>query len=890
MRTIKAFVCLSAFLLISSRGFPLSAQEGQKVAITPYAITGVTGTQLENIANITQGLMGVTVRSFSSQGFTPITMSGQSLSAISSAVQVQARELGADYLFAPSLTKIEDSFTVAGQLVALTPAAKSSQRMDVMATQLGALDQTAERLVILVTDHLFGTGARVVSVSLAGSSMQESAALLNSLRIRQGGTYNDAKVASDIRRLYSLGYFETVEVETTDVPGGKSVRFLVTERPQIIRIQYEGNEKYDDDDLNDVVGIKIMDVSSDDKLLQAVANLQRFYAEKGYSQARITHELVPSADGKATLLFRISEGGKLFIDNVIFTGNEVFNHWRLKRVIDSGSKGLFSFISGSGKLDREKLNNDAQLLLVFYKNRGFLEARIGEPEVVPSRRANGYDVIFPIMEGRRFKVGEVTLAGNTLPDDNIPALLKRLDTPEDKFVSQEVMMNDQNRLLAHYKDLGHYYAEVMPNFREPTEDNVLDISFVVEPRNLVYYDRITIMGNETTRDKVIRRHLEVAEGDLTSQTKLIDSQNNLMRSSFFEDVNISPSPSNRNQNDLINLQVQVKERPTGAFQIGAGYSNYSSLFGTVRLSQDNLFGYGRRVALDANVGGNYNYFDFSFTDPWVGDKPLMMGVDIFKGYNVYDYYSKETLGGAIRAGYPVFERFYLSGSYTWEDVDIFDVSIDSSEYLKSMIGRSRNSIANVTLRRDTRNHFFQPTAGSTARVSASLASSFLGGQTSFTRLELEGAKWIPLPIWKGAAFMGHFQLGYLVANKTDGLPMYEKYMIGGINSLRGYDWYEVSPRDPLTNENIGGEKMALANLEFSFPLIPSSGLFGVLFFDVGNVWAKDERYFSSFKKSFGGGLRYLSPMGPLRIEWGRAMDPYPGEPNSRWEFSMGAMF
>jgi outer membrane protein insertion porin family len=885
------FSFLLAIILLCSPIRSALAQEGPKVAIAPYAIIGATGTQLEQLSNITMGLMEVTVRAFASQDMTPLTLGGETISSVSSAIQAQARSLGADYLFQPTLTRTEDSFTVSGQLTALTPGGKSSQRIDVFSSQLDALSQTAERLVIMSTDHLFGTGPRVMNVTITGAQMLESQAILNSLRIREGGTYNDAKVASDIRRLHSLGYFETVEVETQDVTGGKSVRFIVTERPQILIIEYEGNEKYDKDDLDKAVGIKIMDVASDDRLLQAVSNLQRFYTEKGYSQAKISYDIVPTADGKARLIFHINEGGKLFIDKIDFIGNEFYSDFRLRRVIESDSKGFLSFITGSGKLEREKLNNDAQLLMVHYNNNGFLQARVGEPEVIPSERENGYLVIFPIVEGRRFKVGNISLTGELRPEDDQAKLLKLLDISDEKYVSREILMKDQNSLLTYYKNLGYYYANVEPVFAEPTAEDVVDVSYNIEPRNLVFYDRITIMGNEKTRDKVIRRHLEVAEGDLTSQIKLINSQSNLLRSSFFEDVNITPSPSNLNQADLINLLVQVKERPTGAFQIGAGYSNYSSLFGTVRLSQDNLFGYGRRVALDANVGGNYNFFDFSFTDPWVGDKPLMMGLDVFKSYNEYDYYSKESLGAAIRAGYPVFERFYLSGSYTWEDVDIYDVSLTSSQYLRDMMGKSKNSIFNLTLRRDTRNHFFHPTAGSTARVSFSIASSLLGGQTSFTRYELEGAKWFPMPFLPGAAIMGHFQLGYMKENKFEGLPVYEKYMLGGINSVRGYDWYEISPKDPYTSENIGGEKMGLVNIELTFPLIPDSGLYGVVFYDMGNVWGKDEGYsLSGIKRSYGGGLRYLSPMGPLRIEYGRALDPYPDEPSSRWEFSMGAMF
>jgi outer membrane protein insertion porin family len=890
----SALLILAAAVLAAAAAFPgaLSAQEGLKVAVTPYTIVGVTGTQLEQLANVSRGLMELTVQSFQSQGFVALSMGGQTLSAVSTAVQAQARTLGADFLFAPTLTRSGESYTMSGQLLALTSAAASSARMDVFASGTEGLPQTAERLVYMVTDHLFGSGPRVVSVTITGSQMLENQAILNSLRIRQGGTYNEAKAASDIRRLYSLGYFETVNVEVSDVSGGKAVHFIVTERPQILVVEFRGNEKYDSEDLAEVLGLKVMDVASDDRLLQAVANLQRFYAEKGYSQARISYELEPADNGKAKLVFTISEGGKIYIRDIEFIGNEFYSDWKLSRQIESSSKSLISFITGSGKLDREKLANDVQLLTVFYNNNGFLQARVGEPEIVADEKdPNSFVITFPIVEGRRFKVGQVTVDGDLKEGDDAARLLKMLDTPDKTWFSREVLMEDQNRLLAYYKDKGYFHAEAEPVFGQPTEDDVLDVQFTVAPKNLVYYDRITIVGNEKTRDKVIRRHLEIAEGDLTSQAKLQSSQANLMRSSFFEDVQITPSPSSENPEDLLNLRVEVKERPTGSFQIGAGYSNYSSIFGTVRLTQDNLFGYGRRIAFDANVGGSYNFFSLSFTDPWVGDIPLMMGFDIFKSYYEYDYYRKESVGFSLRAGYPVFERFYLSGSFTWEDVDITHVAFNSSRYLRDMMGKSKNAVFSVSLRRDTRNHFFQPSDGSTMRLTYGIATGLLGGQTAYSRYELELAKWVPIPFWKGAALMAHMQLGMLHESKEDGLPVYEKYMLGGINSIRGYDWYEISPRDEFTDESIGGEKMGLVNIEMSFPILKASGLFGVFFYDMGNVWTKDQSWSTSgLRRSYGGGLRYLSPMGPLRIEYGRALDPYPGEPAGRWEFSMGAMF
>jgi outer membrane protein insertion porin family len=889
----KKLFALLIILLISLVHVPsLLSQEGLKVAIMPYTIVGASSVRLEQLNNMAQGLMEVTTRSFATQGFVPLTLGTQSLSATQAAVMAEARQLGADYLFVPTLTSSGESFTLSGQLLALSSSGTSSRRIDIVAPSSQDLSPFADNVVILATDHLYGTGPRIVSVSITGSGRANLDSLLNNLRTRQGGTYSEAKVATDIRRLFSLGYFDTINVETDDVAGGKAVRFMVTERAQIGQIVYQGNEKYDDDDLNEVVGLKLMDVASEDRLMMAVSNITRFYASKGYSNASVTYELEQGTENRARLVFHINEGGKTFINKIIFEGNDTFSNYKLKGVIESKSRGFLSFVTGSGKMEQDKLFNDSQLLLAFYQNNGFLQARVGEPTIVPMEEGSGYDIYFPIVEGQRFRVGQISIGGDLKEEDNVDKMMKTLETRKGKWVSRDVIMADQTKLVTYYKDKGYYHADVGVDFQPESDgSDILNVTFFVEPRNLVYFNRITIVGNQKTRDKVIRRQLEVAEGDLTSESKLINSQNNLMRSSYFDEVTIEPSPSNVDQVNLVDLRVTVKERPTGSFQIGAGYSNYSSIYGTVSVSQDNLFGYGRRISLQANIGGEYRLFDFSFTDPWVGDIPLLLGFDVFKTYYRYDYYDKDTLGASIRAGYPLFERFYISGSFTWEDVDISDVSIRSSGYLKSMMGQSVNSIFSIRLSRDTRNHFFQPTEGSTARISYSIATSLLGGETSFSRYEIEGAKWFPIPFWRGAAIMGHAEIGYLAENKPNGLPVYEKFFLGGINSVRGYDWYDISPKDPETGETIGGEKQAYANIEFTFPIIQNSGLYGVFFYDMGNVWTKDQSYdFGSLKRSYGGGLRYLSPMGPLRIEYGKALDNDPGEPAGRWEFTMGAMF
>ncbi|MDR0356162.1 MAG: outer membrane protein assembly factor BamA, partial [Deltaproteobacteria bacterium] len=686
IKRILVKVVILAGLLAGLLAAPALAQTGQRVAVSPYRLFGVTGTQLEQLNNLSRGLLDITVNSLTTQGFVPVALGNQALNMSDQAIAAQARTLGADFLLLPSLTKADGAaFNLSGQLVPLTQGLQGSGNMTTSANTPDTLPQAAERLVLMTTDHLFGGGARVVSVSITGSDIVDNQAILNSLRIRQGGTYNESKASSDIRRLYSMGYFENVSVEATDVSGGKSVRFIVTERPQIGAIVYQGNSKYDAEDLNDEVGVKLLDVASDELLGTAVSNLTRFYNEKGYPMVAISYELQPGDDNRVRLVFNINEGGRMYIEDILFQGNEFYSARKLRGQIASSEKNaLLSWLTGSGKLDRDKLANDAQILEQFYGNNGFLQARVGEPDVTVSDNGEGFTVTFPVFEGVRYQVGEVTIDGDLLEDDDPKRMLKMVRLKDERWFNRELLQDDLNRLRTYYADKGYAHNQVDAEFGEVDSENRLSISILVMPRNLVYYNRITIVGNEKTRDKVIRRHLEVSEGDLTTSSRLITSQNNLMRSGFFEDINIVQSPSD--DPEAMDMRVEVKERPTGSFQIGAGYSNYNGIFGVMRVTQDNLFGYGRRIGIEANVGSGSNYFDFSFTDPWVGDIPLMVGVNVFKYYNDYDYYRKDSVGAAIRAGYPVFERFYLTGTYSWEDVEISDVGLASSAYLRSMMG------------------------------------------------------------------------------------------------------------------------------------------------------------------------------------------------------------
>ena len=885
---MKRFVWLMmltmAFLLTPS---PSSAQEGSRVAVLPIAMSA-DGAQLEQLSRLSKGLMSVVVTGLADQGFMALTLGDNLLALSEASVKAQALEMGADYLFSTRVNKTGERFNVTGQLQSLRTGGQSSQRVTVTANSSNELPQAVERLIYMTTDHLFGAGVKVVSVDISGNTMLDSQAILNALRIKAGGTYNEAKATSDIKRIYGMGYFDDVQVETTPSGGGVAVHFRVVERSQLAKIVFRGNKKFDDEELEKVVGIKPNDIPSERNIADSVENIKRLYVDKGYPNVQIMTSVESEGEGRGVLVYEIVEGGKIYIKSVEFDGNDFYSDWTLNSKVETSSRNvLISWLSGSGKLNQEKLSGDAQRLEAFYHNSGFLQAQVGDP-VITNESDGGLVVTFPIIEGERFKVGEVTIGGQTLPGDDTKKMMKFMLLHKETWFSREVMQEDVKSLQTYYSDQGYAHNQVEPRITGPHDDNRLDVEFIVQPNNMVYFDRITIVGNDKTRDKVIRRQLSVVEGDKFSSSRIQSSQANLMRSTYFEQVNLVPGPSD--SDDKMNLRVEVKERPTGSFQIGGGYSNYNSLFGVIRLTQDNLFGYGRRVSVEANVGSKNSYYDISFTDPWVFDIPLTMGLDLFKYQNKYDNYTKESTGAAVRAGYPVWGNFYLSARYSLEKINIKDVSSGSSAYLTSMMDYSTDSILTLTLRRDTRNHFFFPTEGSVARLSYAKASSLFGGDTDFSRYEAEGALWVPAPFFKGASLMAHGEIGYMKEDSKKGLPTYEKYMIGGINSVRGYDWYSISPRDE-NDDTIGGEKMMAFNFELAFPILMEQGLYAVAFYDMGNVWDSKGKYsFSDMRKSYGGGLRYLSPMGPFRIEYGRPINPGEDDGNGQWEFTMGSMF
>jgi len=427
-------------------------------------------------------------------------------------------------------------------------------------------------------------------------------------------------------------------------------------------------------------------------------------------------------------------------------------------------------------------------------------------------------------------------------------------------------------------------VDIVPSIKRNLGILTIDLAYNIKKGKKVYFEAIQISGNTKTREKVIRRQLMVYEKELYSGYLLKRSIRNLHRLDYFEDVRVNTSKGS--SDDQMILKIGLTEKPTGTFSFGGGYSSTENLFAMASITQRNFFGLGQVLQLKAEIGGSSTRFTTSFTEPWLFDIPLSAGFDLYNWNRDYDTYDKDSLGGAVRFGYPVFDYTRLYLTYRYDVGDIKNITEDAAKEVKELEGENITSSIAATLRYDSRDKVFSPTEGGSHSFSIEYAG--IGGDIAFTKYTGELGQYFPL-FWGTVGFL-HAKGGYVRENSGGILPDYEKFYMGGINSLRGFDWRDISLRDE-DDIRVGGYKYVQFNVEYLFPLIKEAGITGVLFFDTGNVFGKSEDIqWDELRESAGAGIRWYSPMGPIRIEYGFILDRLENEDNGRWEFAMGNTF
>lgn len=793
-----------------------------------------------------------------------------------------AESAGLDYVAVGSLTMLGEHISVDMQVIDLlkpeTPY--SSFREGTALSEVHSVLKSSLVDVLSYTNRNFIIG----TITPEGNKRIDSGAIRRKISAKPGDTYSPDTLRKDLKQIFSMGYFDNVEIEVNDSPEGKAVIFRVQEKPLIKTITFTGLNKVEEEDVRDAANIKLNTILNPSKLNDAVKRINGLYRSKGYYAARSKFALEDPDENSVEVKFIVNEGDKMSISGIRFVGNEAFTDEELKNEIQTSTWNWYSsWITEAGTLKLDVLEQDAARLGAFYNNQGFIEAKIGEPEVEEAE--DDLYIAFTIQEGPRYQVGTVEVQGELIEDRD--KMIGLLQIRKEKFLNRKIMRDDVMKLTDLYAEHGYAFANIRPQVDKSETGKRVNITFKIEQGDLVNFNRVKIKGNTRTRDNVIRRDLEVEEGGVYDSKAIRTSTNRLQRLGYFEDVSVIPQETMNN--DQMDIMVAVKEKPTGQFSIGAGYSSSDKVMFMGEISEDNFLGLGTRLAFAANLSAVSNKFNLSYTDPRIFDSKVSAGIDAFNWEREYTDYTKGSTGGGLRLGHQFVDKWRIYYGYTWTDTELSDISEDASDYILESAKINITSAVRLSLVRDTRDRRFNASSGSKHSLSIKYAGGPLGGEAAYTKLEGFTSWFFPMPL--DLVFHAKLAAGQAFENEDGKLPVYDNFYLGGMNSIRGFKSSSVSPIDPNNDEKYGGDKMWFSNIEVFFPLLTDAGIRGVAFIDFGNVYDQDDDWdFGNIKKSTGLGVNWLSPMGPLRLIWGYNLDTQEGDEDAQWDFAMGGSF
>ncbi|MFO7751038.1 MAG: outer membrane protein assembly factor BamA [Desulfobacteraceae bacterium] len=855
---------------------PASAGDNPAVGIVPFAVHADAG--MENYGNSVSVMI---LENLEKSGAAGVFLEDLSMDELKRPGEMgkTAFARGVDYLVTGSIFALGGNISLDVEM-----AAASSERPVSFSREVEGVEQlfsAVQQLSKQMAGEIFQR-RMITGITVSGNKRIESYAILKVIDLEEGELLDPGVFPDNVKKLYAMGYFEDVRIISEKSDQGVNLVFQVTEKPSVRKIDFKGNHAYKDEELKEVLGTRTGSILNVFNINKDLSRIQALYTDKNYHNCVVEYKTKKLDHNQADLLFVIDEKEKLKIETIVIDGNKEISDKAIKKIIKTDEKGFFSWITSSGELDRNELAQDVFRIESYYKNMGFVDARVSEPEV--EYKEESIAVTFKIDEGIQYSNGTIDFKGDLLFSQE--KLLENIGSDDSDLFSREQLRKDIIQLTDRYADKGFANADIAPQINRNSEKKTVDITFRIAKGSPVYIERIIISGNTKTRDKVIRRQLKVYEQQLYSKTGIQRGVQNLRRTDYFENVEVTTARGS--SDDKLDLNVNITEKATGAFSFGGGYSSEDSLFAMVSISERNLFGRGQEISLKAEVSGSSNKYTLSFTEPWLFDIPLSAGFDLYNWDKEYDYYDKDSKGGAVRLGYMIFDYTHLGFKYGFEDFELTHVD---EEYTDVDAGRYVTSSITTSLGYDSRNSRINPTSGSKHRLSVEYAGGGLGGEIDFVKYIGEAGWYHPL-FWKFTGFF-HAKAGYLDDQSDKDIEIdYERFYLGGMRSVRGYDWQDINASDADEIEIRGGEKMIQFNAELLFPLVEDVGLTGVVFYDTGDVYEDSEDIvLEDLYSSYGAGFRWQSPMGPIRIEYGVILDGNEYKSGEgRWEFSMGGAF
>jgi outer membrane protein insertion porin family len=756
----------------------------------------------------------------------------------------------------------------------------------------------------LVSYSSVADDTKVTLIQVQGNKRIETATILAKIKTKEGDVFSPSVIRDDIKVLYKLGHFEDVQVRTDGFESGLKVIFSIREKPLIRKITFDGNSELKKDKLKEVLTLLPRTAFNMQLINENAEKIRLKYQDDGFYDAVVVPVVTELRNGDRNVVFYIEEGKEVQLEDIIIIGNSAISSKDIKRALKNKENGIFSFAGRSGTLRPEELKDDLEIIRNLYFNKGYIQVLVDEPVIVPKIysfrecyfwgppktfvRKSELVMSIKIKEGDQFRVGSLSLKGNELLSDE--ELMQEVKLEKGDIFSRETLRQDVGRFMDRYDSVARPFANVVPQFNIDQENKTVAIQIEIQEGGEVRIGRIDITGNNKTRDKVVRREMRLDEGDLYSKKAIKRSYERLNNLNFFETVDFVPE--RRQQDPIMDFTVKVKEKLTGTFSIGGGYSSVDKLMGVAEVSQGNLGGRGQLLKFKTQWGSRRQLFMLSFMEPYLLDKPVWGRVDLYNQSQDFDGYKVKSDGFALTTGKSFGEYVSSSLRFSYDNSRVNDMLATPSFALQRQLGSYGDEISTNALTwsiaRDSRDYYLDPKTGSRNSVFVEYAGGPLGGDPNFIKTSADSAWYTPL-FWDTVVML-RGRYGYVESLIDKPIPLNERFFVGGPSTVRGFRYGSAGPMDANLNR-LGGDKQLIFNIEYTFPIVPAARIKGVLFYDIGKAFDNHETVkFSELRQTYGWGFWWLSPIGPLRFEWGNIVDEQPEDQASKFEFTIGTLF
>jgi outer membrane protein insertion porin family len=727
----------------------------------------------------------------------------------------------------------------------------------------------------------------VREVRIIGTQRIEPETVRSYLLVQPGDPFDPERIDQSLKALFATGLFADVSLNRE----GDALVVRVVENPIINRIAFEGNHKFDDQTLQQEIQLRPRVVFTRTRVQNDVRRILELYRRSGRFAATVEPKVITLDQNRVDLVFEIDEGSVTGVKAINFVGNHHFSDSKLRGVIRTVESRWYRFLTTDDTYDPDRLNYDRELLRRFYRSQGYADFEVisAVAELSPAR--DGFYITFTVREGERYKVGKVDVTSQLKDLD--PAQLKPLVTIEQgDWYDAEQVDKVANAITDAVGNKGYAFVDVKRKVVPNPKTRTVDITFEVEEGAHVYIERIDIVGNVRTLDKVIRREFRLVEGDAFNTSKLRRSQQRIRDLDFFKKVDVTQSQGSSPDKSVVT--VSVEEKSTGELSLGAGFSTTDGPLADISLRERNLLGRGQDLRIGGTLSARTQRFDINFTEPYFLERNLAAGFDLFaidtnnQESSSYDEFS---VGGALRAGFPLSEYLRETLRYTVHSDDIENVDENASRFIKDQKGARTTSAIGQTLFYDRRDSRIDPTKGYYVSLANDLAG--LGGDVRYLRTRIDAGYFYPVAEGWVASVTGG--AGYIFGI-GDNVRIEDRFFLGG-DSLRGFRTGGVGPRDVTTGDALGGNQLYTGSVALQFPLgLPEElGLSGRVFSDFGTLTGIDDngpeiRDIASLRLSIGAGLSWRSPLGPIRVDLAVPVLKEPFDERELFRVSFGTRF